>query len=384
MNRRAFALLCGTVMLLAGLLIAIPPQVAQASLTAGTIQPEAPSLLHQVQRRGGWGGGFRSWPSAPRRPPPVMRPYSPPSRTYSNPPPPTQQRVPRPQTGQGGLQRPRPQQPRMAGPIFTPSRPRIGGDLALRRPVGPRPSSLATQQARRTETFRQASALRQRNRQLQQVASSLRTRLAATSRQLASAQQARRIAIAASLSARTAASNARPAVANSLHERSGAGCATGVGGLTPSDTPTYADRFPPGSYQVAALGPHITLDAAADTISDTFQKDEESQIASLACEKFSSEFNSRARATGLVSTIKSTMRLPNQGFYLNNLARPSEQLRKGIRSLQARIDEHREKIANPTSSIPEFNELDPRIREYLLNIKWPSDIKRQQAQKTIL
>lgn len=72
------------------------------------------------------------------------------------------------------------------------------------------------------------------------------------------------------------------------------------------------------------------------------------------------------------------------GFYQVYVRRPIEEILKGIRSLEQRIDEHREKIRDPIQIVPGFTKLDPRQQRALCEHKWPADIQRLQEQKDIL
>ncbi|MEZ4736343.1 MAG: hypothetical protein R3E79_55360 [Caldilineaceae bacterium] len=74
----------------------------------------------------------------------------------------------------------------------------------------------------------------------------------------------------------------------------------------------------------------------------------------------------------------------HSGFYANHLTDTSQQLQKGVRSLEAQIAEHYDKIANPRKYIPEWDDLDPRQQKHLVETKWLKDIERQQEQKDIL
>ncbi|SDD05250.1 hypothetical protein SAMN04488112_1293 [Melghirimyces thermohalophilus] len=74
----------------------------------------------------------------------------------------------------------------------------------------------------------------------------------------------------------------------------------------------------------------------------------------------------------------------HSGFYKQYVSKSDEQVKKGISSIQKQIEEHEDKIKNPTKYIPNFKELDPRQQQALLTKKWPSDIQRQKEQKTIL
>ncbi len=72
------------------------------------------------------------------------------------------------------------------------------------------------------------------------------------------------------------------------------------------------------------------------------------------------------------------------GFLKNYVGRSTEELQKGIQSLDKQIAEHQAKLANPEKAIPNFKSLDARQQQALLKTKWPSDIQRLQEQKQIL
>ena len=61
-----------------------------------------------------------------------------------------------------------------------------------------------------------------------------------------------------------------------------------------------------------------------------------------------------------------------------------KELQKGINSFEKQIELHKDKINNPEKYYPEWNSLNQKQREALINNKWPSDIKRQEEQKKIL
>lgn len=63
---------------------------------------------------------------------------------------------------------------------------------------------------------------------------------------------------------------------------------------------------------------------------------------------------------------------------------PEKQLNKGIKSYEKQIQLHKNKISNPKQFIPNWNNLDPRQRDALIEKKWNEDIKRLQEQKEIL
>lgn len=71
-------------------------------------------------------------------------------------------------------------------------------------------------------------------------------------------------------------------------------------------------------------------------------------------------------------------------FYNQYTTKKTEEIQKGIRSIEKQIAEHEDKIANPQKYIENFSKLDPRQQEALINRKWPSDIERQKEQLDIL
>ena len=71
-------------------------------------------------------------------------------------------------------------------------------------------------------------------------------------------------------------------------------------------------------------------------------------------------------------------------FYQLYVRRSSEEIRRGIRSLERRLREHRQKIHEPERNVSGFARLDPRQQRALIENKWPADIKRLQEQKDIL
>ena len=68
-------------------------------------------------------------------------------------------------------------------------------------------------------------------------------------------------------------------------------------------------------------------------------------------------------------------------LYLN---KPATELEKGIRSLDKQIIEHSNKIQNPKKYYPDWENLDSRNKQNLIEKKWKQDIQRQLEQKQIL
>ena len=71
-------------------------------------------------------------------------------------------------------------------------------------------------------------------------------------------------------------------------------------------------------------------------------------------------------------------------FYRLYMQRRAEEIRRGIRSLDQRIQEHREKMRDPVHNVAGYAPLDPRQQRALLESKWPADIQRLQEQRDIL
>ena len=74
----------------------------------------------------------------------------------------------------------------------------------------------------------------------------------------------------------------------------------------------------------------------------------------------------------------------NDGHYNRFKNSSDSELKRGIRSFEKQIQQHHDKIANPQAHYPNWQNLDPRERDALLNRKWYKDIKRLTEQKEIL
>ena len=68
--------------------------------------------------------------------------------------------------------------------------------------------------------------------------------------------------------------------------------------------------------------------------------------------------------------------------YKTYLHKPAKELRKGIRSLQRRIEEHRDKIANPQNYYSEWHTY-PKFRQRNQLSDWKKEIKNFTEQKNI-
>ncbi len=66
------------------------------------------------------------------------------------------------------------------------------------------------------------------------------------------------------------------------------------------------------------------------------------------------------------------------------LDKPAKEVQKGINSYEKQIALHKDKIANPASHYPDWDKLDPRQREALINKKWPAEIQVFEEQRSVL
>ena len=64
------------------------------------------------------------------------------------------------------------------------------------------------------------------------------------------------------------------------------------------------------------------------------------------------------------------------------LDKPAKEIQKGINSYEKQIVLHKDKIANPEKYCPDWDKLDPRQREALVNKKWPAEIKDMKSKGT--
>jgi hypothetical protein len=70
-------------------------------------------------------------------------------------------------------------------------------------------------------------------------------------------------------------------------------------------------------------------------------------------------------------------------WYRDQLALGVIQLRKGIRSIRAQIEQHERWIGDPSSKVENWRGRDPRYQDGLMR-KWRKDIERQREQMDIL
>lgn len=61
-----------------------------------------------------------------------------------------------------------------------------------------------------------------------------------------------------------------------------------------------------------------------------------------------------------------------------------KEIQKSIKSYQKKIDLHKDKIANPSKYCPEWDTMDPRRQQALVNKRWPAEIQCYTEQRDIL
>ena len=66
------------------------------------------------------------------------------------------------------------------------------------------------------------------------------------------------------------------------------------------------------------------------------------------------------------------------------LDKPAKEIQKGINSYEKQIALHKDKITNPAKHYPDWDKLDSRQREALVNKKWPAEIQNYEDQRNIL
>ncbi len=69
---------------------------------------------------------------------------------------------------------------------------------------------------------------------------------------------------------------------------------------------------------------------------------------------------------------------------IDYLDKPAKEIQKGISSYEKQIAIHKDKIANPINHYPDWDKLDPRQREALVNKKWPAEIQVYEEQRSVL
>jgi tetratricopeptide (TPR) repeat protein len=71
-------------------------------------------------------------------------------------------------------------------------------------------------------------------------------------------------------------------------------------------------------------------------------------------------------------------------FIIDYFDKPAKELQKSIKSLEKLIAEHKDKIANPSKAIPDWETLHPERKNALINKKWPTEIQCYTEQRDIL
>jgi hypothetical protein len=74
----------------------------------------------------------------------------------------------------------------------------------------------------------------------------------------------------------------------------------------------------------------------------------------------------------------------HHGFYLQYRDVSEYLIRRAVRSLSRRIEDHEDKLRYPEKYIPNFEGLRPEQRDALLNRIWPNEITKFQEQIAIL
>lgn len=64
--------------------------------------------------------------------------------------------------------------------------------------------------------------------------------------------------------------------------------------------------------------------------------------------------------------------------------KPAKEIQKGVKSLEKQITVHQDKIANPSKYCPDWDTMDPRRQEALINKRWPTEIQCYTEERDIL
>jgi hypothetical protein len=64
--------------------------------------------------------------------------------------------------------------------------------------------------------------------------------------------------------------------------------------------------------------------------------------------------------------------------------RSAKEIQKGIKSLEKQIAVHKDKIANPSKHCPEWDTMDPRRKDALINKRWPAEIQCYTEERDVL
>jgi len=72
------------------------------------------------------------------------------------------------------------------------------------------------------------------------------------------------------------------------------------------------------------------------------------------------------------------------GYLENYAGKSTAEIERGIGSIEKQVAQHESWIEDPYSKIADWDNLDPRQQDALINRKWPGDIQRQREQSEIL
>ncbi len=64
--------------------------------------------------------------------------------------------------------------------------------------------------------------------------------------------------------------------------------------------------------------------------------------------------------------------------------RSTKEIQKGVKSLEKQITNHKDKIANPSKHCPDWDTMDPRRKDALINKRWPAEIQCYTEERDIL
>lgn len=136
----------------------------------------------------------------------------------------------------------------------------------------------------------------------------------------------------------------------------------------------------------AKTGGKVLAKEAAEEVAEQLAKEAAERAAREAAKRAA---QAAAEAAAKNVPVKTAFEIAQEGgkhagFLKNYLGKPASQLQKGIKSLEKEIADHLDKIANPKKHIPNWDCLDPRQQQALINSKWPGDIARQREQLEIL
>ena len=65
--------------------------------------------------------------------------------------------------------------------------------------------------------------------------------------------------------------------------------------------------------------------------------------------------------------------------------KPAKEIQKGIKSLEKQITVlHKDKIANPSKHCPDWDKMDPRRQNALINKRWPAETQCYTEERDVL